>query len=81
LFRVWKLVLALSGIVVSAMGAWIYMTPTSYESEMTFLVKNDRADTAARADRGGQSSWSAPANWRSTAALARFQTFGAVAAV
>jgi uncharacterized protein involved in exopolysaccharide biosynthesis len=44
LCRGWKLVLVLSAILASTLGAWILITPTSYESEMTFLVKNDRAD-------------------------------------
>src|SRR5690242_16247864 len=44
LFRGRKLLGILSGTFVLALACWIYLTPTSYESEMTFLVKNDRAD-------------------------------------
>jgi uncharacterized protein involved in exopolysaccharide biosynthesis len=44
LFRGWRLVLTLCAVLLSGAGAWICMTPASYESEMTFLVKNDRAD-------------------------------------
>src|SRR5438552_18400031 len=44
LFRGWRLVLVLSAVLLLGAGAWICMTPASYESEMTFLVKNDRAD-------------------------------------
>jgi uncharacterized protein involved in exopolysaccharide biosynthesis len=44
LFRGRKLMLILAGTFVLAMAAWVCLTPRSYESEMTFLVKNDRAD-------------------------------------
>jgi uncharacterized protein involved in exopolysaccharide biosynthesis len=44
LFRGWKLVAALCSMLLLGTGALVYFTPTSYESEMTFLVKNDRAD-------------------------------------
>src|SRR5438477_7128789 len=44
LFRGWRLVLVLSAVLLLGAGAWICLTPVSYESEMTFLVKNDRAD-------------------------------------
>ena len=44
LFRGRKLMSILFGATAAAIGVWVYTTPTSYDSEMTFLVKNDRAD-------------------------------------
>jgi uncharacterized protein involved in exopolysaccharide biosynthesis len=44
LFRGRKLMFVLFGLLSLAAGAWLRMTPTSYDSEMTFLLKNDRAD-------------------------------------
>jgi uncharacterized protein involved in exopolysaccharide biosynthesis len=44
LFRGRRLIAILSAALVAGVGAWIWMTPASYQSEMTFLVKNDRAD-------------------------------------
>jgi len=47
LFRSRRAVLALCTLFTLLVAAWIWLRPTSYESQMTILVKSSRADETA----------------------------------
>src|SRR4051794_14666950 len=49
-FRNWLWIGALWAVATLAVGGYAYFTPREYESEMTFLVRNNRADTVISAE-------------------------------
>ncbi len=50
LFRNWRWTLALWALATTAVAAYAVLAPREYESEMTFLVNNNRADSMATQD-------------------------------
>ena len=49
LFRSRRTVLALCTLFTLLIASWIWLRPASYESQMTILVKNSRADEGSNA--------------------------------
>jgi len=56
LFRNWGWTLALWGLATMATAGYAVLSPREYQSEMTFLVNNNRSDSQSSSDGNGSAS-------------------------
>ena len=49
-FRNWRWLALFAALTIAALAAYARFTPPDYESEMTFLVRNNRADVIVSPD-------------------------------